>query len=128
MHVVVLLFGVILLHCPSSEAARKPSEWATMTDEQWEEIGAQWDEDDDPEERKIEDQFEYERVMRAKEQGVPVGIDLNNPDEYFAASQSMGHTMMFTSIQKVHILSPPNDVGVRTMRLIGFVLPHRDTT
>ena len=28
-------------------------------------------------------------------------VDLNDPDEYFAATQSMGHTMMFADIHKV---------------------------
>jgi hypothetical protein len=55
-------------------AARRPSEWARMTDEEWQAIAGQWDESDDPEERKVEDQYEYERMMRARERGVPPGV------------------------------------------------------
>ena len=69
-----LAFVVLSTFPHSASSARKPSEWARMTDEEWEAVAAQWEEDDDPEERKPEGQYEYERMMRAKEEGIPQGV------------------------------------------------------
>lgn len=73
--VATSLTFVVLATLPRPvSCARKPSDWARMTDEEWEAVAAQWEEDDDPEERKPEGQYEYERMMRAKEEGIPQGV------------------------------------------------------
>jgi hypothetical protein len=72
--VVVAALLVLAVAVGGVHAARKPSEWARMSDKAWEAAAAEWDEDDDPEERMSEDQFEYARMMRAKDQGLPAGV------------------------------------------------------
>lgn len=59
------------------ESARRPADWARMTDDEWNKIEEQWAETDAEEERKIEGQYEYERMMQKKKQGVPQGVSLS---------------------------------------------------
>ena len=70
-----LVVIVVLQSTPQTIAAgRRPKDWAKMSDAEWDEIAAQWDADEDPEDLKTEDQLEYERMMRAKDAGVPTGV------------------------------------------------------
>lgn len=70
----VVLIASVLPIASAIRTARKPADWAQMSDKEWEEVAAQWDEEDDLEERKEEGQFEYERMMQQKKRGVPVGV------------------------------------------------------